>query len=102
METEFSKRRISICHQGKRSQFYFQVDYDKEYFLYRIFTVKIEGGIYQGRSFDYINNDNPSYGLIAHQLMEVKGLYIDVTILNIRLGVYLHPIRFKYKEKKKK
>lgn len=104
MKTELSKRRLSICHQGMKSQFYFQVDYDKEYLLYRIFTFNAKGGFYSGMSTTHIyfeKDVSDRKGFKTFYPVCQRGLYFDITILNIRLGLYFHPIVFKYKPKKK-
>ena len=83
MELTNTGKRLSLCAQKLRYQFYLQFDYDTEFMLYRIFKIHFNGGfsswyhIYQPTT-DYITYN--SY-----------GFFFDFTILNIRFGIYLHP-----------
>ncbi len=86
MKVNLTKREFSIINQKTYNEFYFKVDYDMKYFLYRFFSGGCSAGITVSRRLDT--------GTDYSEWKEMKriGLYFDITMLNIRLALYLYPI----------
>ncbi len=86
-----NNHEFSLCHQGLLSQFYFKVDYDKDYILHRLFQCSFKSGVTTQINVQ-IYDKWYEYTWIERRTV---GLFFDITVLNIRLGIYLHPIIYK-------
>ena len=91
MTLRIDKHSFRITNQQITNQFYFSIDYDKDYILKRIFNIKIEGGFGSWRTLKY-NSKRIEDG---YDNVEAIGFFVDITIINIRIGIYMHPIYYK-------
>lgn len=84
MGIKIQKGYFGIVHQGRKSQFYFQIDNMNKYFLHYALTAKIDCGVYTGTNLEY--------GPDIWNERKMVGLFFDITISVFRFGIYLHPI----------
>lgn len=97
MKTQFDKYGFGLTNQQKFYQYYFQIDWDKKFWLYRFFSFGFGAGLSWQKDLNMSN----------HNWIETKlvGVFIDITVFNIRIGIYLLPIIYHVyndnKEKKK-
>jgi hypothetical protein len=84
MEIKTSKDRLGIVHQGKKSQFYFQISNLNKYILHYILKAEFKFGVYTGTHMDF--------NVYRYKESKMIGLFFDITISVFRFGIYLHPI----------
>lgn len=92
----------SVSKQKKRFQFYFQTHYSEKWWLRNFFVIGFKGGLYTGKSMA-MKTVRPGWSFplnAVYTQWECAGIYVDITVFNIRLGIYLHPIIYNYYEEK--
>lgn len=77
---------FSLHHQGIRSQFYFQLDWGRKYLFRRLFQIHFKSGISKWTHIQY------PWDEVKHTHIETIGPFVDLTVFNLRIGIYLHPI----------
>ncbi len=89
MKFKITKQNLSLTNQKKSNQIYFQIDYERKYLLHSLFKLKFEAGFITTLHLEVKEKK------IKHFVC--AGLFFDVTILNIRIGIYLTPIIYSTK-----
>lgn len=97
MKFKSNKLSTFVSYDGLLCAIYFGMDHDKYYLLHRLFQMKFKFGICTKHHVTYKSIDPYDGTYHYHDCIERKtiGVYFDITILNIQLSIYLHPIIYK-------
>ena len=98
MKIRIKKYSIMLYRKKNSHEFYFGIGDEKGYFFKRFFRFQIAGGANTLIILNYFEDKNKN---TRSYISKRIGLYFDIDILTIRLGIYWRPINY-YSTKTKK